>query len=175
MAAGLPLPKNIIAHGWWTVEKEKMSKSVGNVVDPNEIVNKCTVWTNLDFFLLREVPFGNDGDFSKTSLISRINSELANSFGNLVNRVFSMTNKNLNGIIPEAEILENEQKLISACDEIISDYMVFFKNVEFSRALESVLEIVSSTNKYIDNMKPWALAKEGKKEDLERVMRASLK
>ena len=173
MAAGLPLPKNIIAHGWWTVEKEKMSKSVGNVVDPNEIVNKYGL-DQFRFFLLREVPFGNDGDFSKTSLISRINSELANSFGNLVNRVFSMTNKNLNGIIPEADILENEQKLISACDEIISDYMVFFKNVEFSRALESVLEIVSSTNKYIDNMKPWALAKEGKKEDLERVMRASL-
>ena len=150
-----------------------MSKSVGNVVDPNEIVNKYGL-DQFRFFLLREVPFGNDGDFSKTSLISRINSELANSFGNLVNRVFSMTNKNLNGIIPEADILENEQKLISACDEIISDYMVFFKNVEFSRALESVLEIVSSTNKYIDNMKPWALAKEGKKEDLERVMRASL-
>ena len=126
------------------------------------------------FFLLREVPFGNDGDFSISSLVSRVNSDLANSFGNLVNRVFSMTNKNLDGLIPDAEITDKEKTLIEMCDEKISDYMVFFKNVEISKALESVSDIVSSTNKYIDDMKPWSLAKEGKLNDLKIVLKASL-
>ena len=126
------------------------------------------------FFLLREVPFGNDGDFSISSLVSRVNSDLANSFGNLVNRVFSMTNKNLDGLIPDAEITDKEKILIETCDEKISDYMVFFKNVEISKALESVSDIVSSTNKYIDDMKPWSLAKEGKLNDLKIVLKASL-
>ena len=79
--------KKIIAHGWWTVEKEKMSKSLGNVVNPQDIINKYGL-DQFRYFLLREVPFGNDGDFSEDALISRINSELANNFGNLVNRVF---------------------------------------------------------------------------------------
>ena len=173
MAANLPLPNQIIAHGWWTVEKEKMSKSMGNVIDPNEMISKYGL-DQFRFFLLREVPFGNDGDFSISSLVSRVNSDLANSFGNLVNRVFSMTNKNLDGLIPDAEITDKEKILIETCDEKISDYMVFFKNVEISKALESVSDIVSSTNKYIDDMKPWSLAKEGKLNDLKIVLKASL-
>ena len=173
MAANLPLPNQIIAHGWWTVEKEKMSKSMGNVIDPNEMILKYGL-DQFRFFLLREVPFGNDGDFSISSLISRVNSDLANSFGNLVNRVFSMTNKNLDGLIPDAEITDKEQMLIEMCDEKISDYMVFFKNVEISKALESVSDMVSNTNKYIDDMKPWSLAKEGKLDDLKIVLKASL-
>jgi len=174
MAAGMDLPRKIIAHGWWTVEKEKMSKSLGNVVNPEDIINKYGL-DQFRYFLLREVPFGNDGDFSEDALISRINSELANNFGNLVNRVFSMTKKSLNGVIPEQqELKEEEQNLINICDENLSEYMVCFKSVEFSKAIDSVVGIISMTNKYIDNTKPWALAKEGKVEDLKRVLRVSL-
>ncbi len=173
MSVNLPIPKKIIAHGWWTIEKEKMSKSLGNVVSPNELINEFGL-DQLRFFLIREVPFGNDGDFSKDSLINRINSELANNFGNLVNRVFSMTNKNLQGIIPESEIGEEEEELISNCNERLSDYMVYFQATEFSKAIEKVLEIVSSTNKYIDDTKPWALAKENKTNELKKVLRTSL-
>ena len=174
MAAGMDLPKKIIAHGWWTVEKEKMSKSLGNVVDPQDIINKYGL-DQFRYFLLREVPFGNDGDFSEDALISRINSELANNFGNLVNRVFSMTKKSLDGVIPEQqELKEEEQNLINICDENLAEYMVCFKSVEFSKAIDSIVGIISMTNKYIDNTKPWALAKEGKVDDLKRVLRVSL-
>ena len=173
MAAELPLPKKIIAHGWWTVEKEKMSKSLGNVIDPDDMISKYGL-DQFRYFLLKEVPFGNDGDFSQNSLIARVNSELANNYGNLVNRVFSMTMKNLNGIVPEVEITERESDLIKISDEKISDYMVQFKIAEFSKAISSAMDIVSSTNKYIDETQPWKLAKDNDHEGLKRVLRTSL-
>ena len=173
MAAELPLPKKIIAHGWWTVEKEKMSKSLGNVIDPDDMISKYGL-DQFRYFLLKEVPFGNDGDFSQNSLIARVNSELANNYGNLVNRVFSMTMKNLNGIVPEVEITERESDLIKISDEKISDYMVQFKIAEFSKAISSTMDIVSSTNKYIDETQPWKLAKDNDHEGLKRVLRTSL-
>ena len=100
MAADLPLPKKVFAHGWWTNEGNKISKSLGNVIDPFQLVDKYGI-DQIRYFLLREVPFGNDGDFSKSHLVHRINSELANNLGNLVQRVVSFCLKNTAGKVPE--------------------------------------------------------------------------
>ena len=99
MAAGLPLPKKVFAHGWWTVEGQKMSKSLQNVVEPNMLIDKYGV-DAVRYFLLREVPFGLDGDFSHTALVQRINSDLANDIGNLLSRSTAMAVKYFDGVLP---------------------------------------------------------------------------
>jgi methionyl-tRNA synthetase len=174
MAAGLPLPKQLVAHGWWTVEKEKMSKSLGNVVDPNEIINEFGL-DQFRYFLLREVPFGNDGDFSRDSLISRINSDLANNFGNLINRVFSMILKNFGGKIPKNLKQEpTEEILINKIDLLACKYKDQISSTDFSKGISSVIEIVSLINKYIDTNEPWTLAKKNNIDRLSTVLRISL-
>lgn len=105
MAAGIELPKRVYAHGWWTNEGEKISKSLGNVIDPTELANRYGL-DQVRYFMLREVPFGNDGDFSHTAMVNRMNGELANDFGNLAQRVLSMTAKNCDGIVPTPGALE---------------------------------------------------------------------
>ena len=102
-AAGLPLPRQVFAHGWWTVEGEKMSKSVGNVVDPEAVAAEFGV-DAFRYFLLREVPFGSDGDFSQTSIKGRVNSELANDLGNLLSRTVAMVKKYRQSVIPVADV-----------------------------------------------------------------------
>ena len=103
-SAGIEPPKKNFIHGWWTVEGKKMSKSVGNVIDPIKMVDKYGV-DAFRYYLFREVPFGNDGDFSEKSMINRINSELADSLGNLVNRVLVLVEKNFDGFVPHRESL----------------------------------------------------------------------
>jgi len=174
MAADLPLPKRLVAHGWWTVEKEKMSKSLGNVVDPNEVVSEFGL-DQFRYFLLREVPFGNDGDFSRESLIARINADLANNLGNLINRVFAMTAKNFDGKIPGySDILESEHVLQNKIIDLVELFKKHFSATEFSKALSVVIEIVSLINKYIDTQKPWSLAKNENTSRLSTVLRTSL-
>ena len=174
MAADLPLPKRLVAHGWWTVEKEKMSKSLGNVVDPNEVVSEFGL-DQFRYFLLREVPFGNDGDFSRESLIARINADLANNLGNLINRVFAMTAKNFDGKIPGySDILESEHALQNKIIDLVELFKKHFSATEFSKALSVVIEIVSLINKYIDTQKPWSLAKNENTSRLSTVLRTSL-
>jgi len=174
MAADLPLPKRLVAHGWWTVEKEKMSKSLGNVVDPNEVVSEFGL-DQFRYFLLREVPFGNDGDFSRESLIARINADLANNLGNLINRVFAMTAKNFDGKIPGySDILESEHVLQNKIIDLVELFKKHFSATEFSKALSVVIEIVSLINKYIDTQEPWSLAKNENTSRLSTVLRTSL-
>ncbi len=174
MAADLPIPKKLIAHGWWTVEKEKMSKSLGNVVDPNDVIDEFGL-DQFRYFLLREVPFGNDGDFSKDSLINRINSDLSNNFGNLINRVFSMIIKNFNGVIPKYfDLSESDKLLQSNIKVLIHNYKNQLHLTEFSKGISSIMEIVSLVNKYIDTEEPWRLAKENQKDKLSTVLRLSL-
>jgi methionyl-tRNA synthetase len=174
MAADLPLPKTLVAHGWWTVEKEKMSKSLGNVVDPNDVIAEFGL-DQFRYFLLREVPFGNDGDFSRDSLISRINSDLANNFGNLINRVYSMVLKNFDGKVPRYfDISEDETILREKIFEITKVYKTHITSIEFSKGISSVIEIVSLVNKYIDTQEPWVLAKNNKNDRLSIVLRTSL-
>ncbi len=174
MAADLPLPKQLIAHGWWTVEKEKMSKSLGNVVDPNDVIDEFGL-DQFRYFLLREVPFGNDGDFSKDSLINRINSDLANNFGNLINRVSSMILKNFGGSIPKYfDLTDSDKFLQDKIKVLVADYLNQFSSTEFSKGLSSIIEIVSLVNKYIDSEEPWNLAKTKQIDRLSTVLRLSL-
>lgn len=161
MSLDLEPPKHVFAHGWWTIEGHKMSKSLGNVIDPNEVVKTYGV-DEFRFFLFREVPFGLDGDFSKQALINRINGDLANDFGNLASRSVTMIGKFLKGTIERPEkkggmddyVEENVARLV---DGYQKDMEVF----AYHKALQSVFEIISILNKYIDSEAPWKLAKEG--------------
>ena len=171
MAAGLPIPNRVFAHGWWTVEGQKMSKSLQNVVEPNMLIDKYGV-DAVRYFLLREVPFGLDGDFSHTALIHRINSDLANDLGNLLNRSTAMLGKYFGGVLPEPS---EETGLDAAYREKTSSMVVqvdgLLEDLAFSKALQSIWEVISAGNKYIDETAPWVLAKDpAQKERLATVM-----
>ncbi len=160
LAAGLPLPKKVFAHGWWTVEGQKMSKSLRNVVEPNMLIDKYGV-DAIRYFLLREVPFGLDGDFSHAALVNRINSDLANDLGNLVSRSTAMLGKYFGGTLPapatddavDDAFIRRFPAAITAVDELMNE-------LAFNKALQAIWELVGAANKYIDETAPWALAKE---------------
>jgi methionyl-tRNA synthetase len=158
MAADIPLPKMIFAHGWWTSEGKKMSKSFGNVVDPKEITDMYGT-DQVRYFILREISFGNDGDFSKDRLVERINSDLANSLGNLFQRVLSMIAKNV-GHVPEYINLTDEDNIyIQKFDNIIADVRQDMENLQFHKALERTWQVIYGANQYMDAQEPWMLRK----------------
>ena len=167
MAAELPLPKRVFAHGWWTIEGEKMSKSLGNAVAPGALVEEFGL-DQTRYFLMREVPFGSDGNFSRQGMINRINSELSNNIGNLAQRTLSMINKNCGGMIPEpgelddadTALLENANNLIPGQAFGTSSYRDLILNQQFHLALERVLLVANEANAYIDTQAPWKLKKE---------------
>ncbi|NIO44209.1 MAG: methionine--tRNA ligase [Candidatus Aenigmarchaeota archaeon] len=152
-SVGIETPKKNFIHGWWTVEGEKMSKSVGNVVDPIEMVNKYGA-DAFRYYLFREVPFGQDGDFSEKSMINRINSELADALGNLVNRVLVLVEKNFDNSVPKPCGGQNVKKfalnIVKAVDKSIGE-------LQFHNALNDIFFLVNESNKYINKNKPWEI------------------
>ena len=160
MAAGLPLPKRVFAHGWWTNEGEKISKSLGNVIDPNLLADEFGL-DQTRYFLMRQVPFGNDGDFSRRAMINRMNGDLANDLGNLSQRVLSMIFKNCSGVIPALPVAAapEDSALLDAADAMLDKVRAHMDVQSFHDALRCIWELVSDANKYVDTTAPWGLRK----------------
>ncbi|MFT8431203.1 methionine--tRNA ligase [Acetobacter orientalis] len=165
MAAGLEVPRKVFANGWWTVEGEKMSKSLGNVIDPRDLVQEFGL-DAVRFFLLREVPFGGDSDLSRKSLIMRNNVELANDLGNLCQRTLSLVARNCDGIVPERrELTEEDSKLLGQVAVLPNLMASQIERCALTDALEDVWKVIRAGNAYIDHQAPWAL----RKTDVERM------
>jgi methionyl-tRNA synthetase len=159
MAAGLPVPEKVFSHGWWTVEGEKMSKSLGNFIDVRPLIDEFGL-DPVRFFLLREVPFGGDGDFSRKALISRLNVELANDLGNLAQRTLSFIAKNAGGAVPAfGELAAPDVKLLDDAEALTSKVREALDRLAFHEALEEIWKLVRAANAYIDHQAPWALKK----------------
>ena len=157
MAAGLPLPRRVFAGGGWTVDGEKMSKSVGNVVDPRALVAEFGV-DPLRFFLLREMPFGNDGDFNRRALIGRMNSELANDLGNLAQRSLSLIAKNCAGALPPpGPATEDDASLRAQAAALPGLIRPCLERQAFHEAIEEAWKVIRAANAYIDRQAPWVL------------------
>jgi methionyl-tRNA synthetase len=159
MAAGIQPAHRVYAHGWWTNEGQKISKSLGNVIKPDDLVEQYGL-DQVRYFLLREVPFGNDGDFSHASMISRMNHELANDYGNLVQRVLSMVNKNCNAQVPEpGAFTEKDRALLQPAQNLAVTMRPLMDRQAFHEALEAIWQVVRAANAYVDHQAPWALRK----------------
>lgn len=156
MALDLPLPKQDFAHGWWTIEGEKMSKTLGNFIDPKDITDKYGV-DAFRYFIFREVPFGQDGDFGMEAFKKRFNADLANDLGNLLSRTLNMAAKNV-GEIPQNYTNENSA-LLKKAEETNKLYDQNMNALAFDKALDAIWALAGYMNKYIDETKPWMLAK----------------
>ncbi len=162
MAAGLPPPVRVSSHGWWVVEGEKMSKSLGNVIEPRKLVETYGL-DQIRYFLLREKPFGADGSMSHPAIVSRINVELANDLGNLAQRSLSLIARNCDGILPAAGALTDDDNALldaaAALPDLLRDCM---ERQTFHEALEEIWKVIRAANGYIDRQAPWALNKTDK-------------
>ncbi|UCF36151.1 MAG: methionine--tRNA ligase [Acidobacteriota bacterium] len=163
MAAGLEPPRHILVNGWWTVDGEKMSKSRGNFVTATELLALLPP-DYVKYFLLREIPVGGDGDFSLDAIVGRVNADLANDIGNLANRTLKMIQNYFEGTIPESAGAEGaDLQLISFSKETVELYRKNFDNLQISKALETVWELISAANRYIVANEPWQLARDREK------------
>jgi methionyl-tRNA synthetase len=158
MSADIALPKMIYGHGFLLERGEKMSKSLGNVIDPIALAERFGV-DALRYFLLREVTFGQDGSYSAEAIVARVNAELANSFGNLAQRSLSMIFKNLGGVIPEAGQADEDKALLAQVDQACAILTEEFERFAFSAGLEDWMTAVFACNQYVDAAAPWALRK----------------
>ena len=157
MAAGLEPPRRIFAHGWWTVEGEKMSKSLGNGIPPDVLVERYGV-DPARYFLLRELPFGSDGDFSHRAVVGRLNGDLANDFGNLAQRVLVMINRECRARVPEpGAFLAADTELLGRARGLLAAVRGHISEQAFHMALEAIWRVVAEANRYVDEQAPWVL------------------
>ncbi len=164
MSLDLPLPKHVAAHGWWTRNGEKMSKSKGNVVDPREVANAYGL-ENFRYFLMREVPFGQDGDFSQKALIDRINSDLGNDLGNLMNRIIGMSGKYNDLIIDSSKVRTYHDRELQEAEALLENIENYIYDMQLNRYLETLWKVLTIANQAITTHEPWVKIKEGKKEE----------
>ncbi|MFT7824841.1 MAG: methionine--tRNA ligase [Sulfurimonas sp.] len=164
MSLDLPLPKHIAAHGWWTRDGEKMSKSKGNVVNPKEVADAYGL-DNFRYFMLREVPFGGDGDFSQKALIDRINSDLGNDLGNLLNRLIGMSGKYFEGEVYSGHISKFYQSELDEVHTSLDTLEPLLFEMQIHKYLEELWRPLTVANRSIDKYQPWTLMKEEKKEE----------
>lgn len=168
MALEQPLPDCVFAHGWWTSEGKKMSKSLGNFISRDVIGELCQEYSRdvFRYFLLREVPFGSDGDFSRDSLRQRYNGDLANGLGNLLSRTANMINRYFDGLLPEpGELTEVEQPVQIAARALTDQATGWMERCAFGPYIEALLNLVAATNQYIDTTAPFKLAKDDSQRD----------
>jgi methionyl-tRNA synthetase len=159
MAVDMPLPKKVFAHGWWTNEGQKISKSLGNVIDPLQLIDDFGL-DYVRYYLMREIPFGNDGNYSRQGFINRVNAELANNIGNLSQRVLAMIYKNCEHMIPEPKDLQAyDQELLEQAYASLGKMRAHMHNIELNLGLEVVVNLGRMANEYIDRMAPWELRK----------------
>jgi len=164
MSLGLELPKHIGAHGWWTRDGEKMSKSKGNVVSPKEVADAYGV-ENLRYFMLREVPFGQDGDFSQRAFIDRINSELSNDLGNLLNRIIGMSGKYSDFVIDSQDVEKYHAKELEKMNTVLDSLDSFMENLQTHRYLEELWKLFAIGNGVIQEYEPWVKMKNNQKDE----------
>jgi methionyl-tRNA synthetase len=168
MSAGIPLPRRVFAHGFLYNRGEKMSKSVGNVVDPVALVKTFGV-DQVRYFLLREVPFGQDGSYSEEAIIGRINTDLANELGNLAQRSLSMVNKNLGEVVPEpGEFSAEDTELLTLADGLLGRVREAFDSQAMHQGLEAIWLMLGAANRYFSAQEPWVLRKSESADDQER-------
>ena len=178
MAAGINLPHSVYAHGWWTNEGEKISKSVGNVIKPQEEIDwiksfgadNDTAIDYFKYFLMREIRFGNDGDYRRDAILNRINTELSNNIGNLAQRSLSMINKNNEGLLVDISKYEDEANPLKNIEKMQENLAKKMTDLAFDDAIGEIINFASNCNQFLNDKAPWKLKKEGKEDEMNQIL-----